>query len=113
MSPILPRDPRGILGSKRRLPWNFWRIANSGVVASSTLKQFGQTTERVCAKPRISTAPPQLGQDSDFALATGGPTSGLLMVPMWRTHSCVPRRDSSRRLGLNFHHRQTSVETNL
>ena len=32
---------------------------------------------------------------------------------MWRTHSCVPRRDSSRRLVLNLYHRQASVETSL
>jgi len=32
---------------------------------------------------------------------------------MWRTHSCVPRRDSSRRLVLNWHHTRTSVETSL
>ena len=31
----------------------------------------------------------------------------------YRTHSCVPRRDSSRRLVLNLYHRQTSVETSL
>jgi hypothetical protein len=31
----------------------------------------------------------------------------------WRTHSCVPRRDSSRRLVLNLYHRQKSVETSL
>jgi hypothetical protein len=30
---------------------------------------------------------------------------------MWRTHSCVPRRDSSRRLILNLCHRQTCVES--
>jgi hypothetical protein len=32
---------------------------------------------------------------------------------MWRTHSCVPRRDSSRRLVLNLSHRQASVEMSL
>jgi hypothetical protein len=32
---------------------------------------------------------------------------------MWRTHSCVPRRDSSRRLVLNLYHRQASVEMSL
>jgi hypothetical protein len=31
----------------------------------------------------------------------------------WRTHSCVPRRDSSRRLVLNLYHRQASVEISL
>jgi hypothetical protein len=32
----------------------------------------------------------------------------------WRTHSCVPRRDSSRRLVLNLYNRQTRrVETSL
>jgi len=31
----------------------------------------------------------------------------------WRTHSCVPRRDSSRRLVLNLYHRRTSVEMSL
>jgi len=33
---------------------------------------------------------------------------------MWRTHSCVPRRDSSRRLAVNLYRKQTrSVETSL
>jgi hypothetical protein len=31
----------------------------------------------------------------------------------WRTHFCVRRRDSSRRLVLNWHYRRTSVETSL
>src|SRR5438132_13551556 len=31
----------------------------------------------------------------------------------WRTHSCVPRRDSSRRLLVNFDQPRQSVETSL
>jgi hypothetical protein len=32
---------------------------------------------------------------------------------MWRTHSCVPRRDFSRRLVLSWRYTRTSVETSL
>jgi hypothetical protein len=34
-------------------------------------------------------------------------------IMKWRTHSCVPRRDSSRRLLVNWRHTRTSVEMSL
>src|SRR6266853_996157 len=39
--------------------------------------------------------------------------SGSNLSISWRTHSCVPRRDSSRRLLLNYHHSRISGETSL
>src|SRR5260370_29996762 len=33
--------------------------------------------------------------------------------PAWRAHSCVPRRDSSRRVLVNFDDTRTSVEMSL
>src|SRR5260370_41257201 len=44
-----------------------------GVEVSRMLWQLGQTALKVCAKPRISTGPPQFGQLSPLAFATRCP----------------------------------------